>query len=259
MCIEFQGPTKAVAFVAITKPYKMSEVSDAFAAAFGFHKCELEGRSLKVFSGPANSNCTAHTDASFESVFASLDFCNEYVGTVLVHRKDGSSQHFRVRAVRDDSAGPEHKVTRYAVTAEACHLIPGTVFVPVNNDEAEPFDASLVARVRAQVRRANVQVCKALMARGGASVDEDESATQSAPSHIAGVPLQTIADLALTVLTSARSRGADVKSGALELRCFAHLVEAEVLPQAELWHRRELAPALVAVWRAALRGAKRLC
>ena len=34
----------------------------------------------------------------------------------------------------------------------------------------------------------------------------------------------------------------------------ARLVSAEVLPQAARWHRRDLAPGLIASWRAALRA-----
>ncbi len=38
------------------------------------------------------------------------------------------------------------------------------------------------------------------------------------------------------------------------LRMCAALVSAEVLPQAARWHRRDLAPGLIAAWRAALRA-----
>ena len=74
-----------------------------------------------------------------------------------------------------------------------------------------------------------------------------------------GVPLELIARCAREAVAAIRA-SCDDGCGACDaarLGMAAGLVEAEALPQAGRWHRRDLAPALGAAWRAVLRALQR--
>ena len=70
------------------------------------------------------------------------------------------------------------------------------------------------------------------------------------------VPLEVIASCARGTLVAVRAACDDGNGGCVAARIgtVRRLVEAEVLPQAGRWHRRDLAPALSAAWRAVLRA-----
>jgi hypothetical protein len=83
----------------------------------------------------------------------------------------------------------------------------------------------------------------------------------SSGSKLAGVPLDLIARCARETLSSVRAACALLSKSAADAAqleaAAAGLIEAETLPQAGRWHRRDLSPALAAAWSAvarALRG-----
>ena len=122
-------------------------------------------------------------------------------------------------------------------------------------------------KLRCLLSRASCQICKALLAS-----EKDMKAFNAAhpttaavtapppPLGMGDMPLELIARCARQALVSIRSAcddgggGLDGARAAMALR----LVEAEVLPQAGRWHRRDLAPMLEATWRAVFRALRRL-
>ena len=127
-------------------------------------------------------------------------------------------------------------------------------------------------KLRCLLSRASCQICKALLAsekdmRAAHSNAAPPTTAAATPIHQAtpppvmgGMPLELIARCARQALVSIRSAcddgggGLDGARAAMALR----LVEAEVLPQAGRWHRRDLAPALEATWWAVVRALRRL-
>ena len=116
------------------------------------------------------------------------------------------------------------------------------------------------------------QICKAILANEkerkshtaelGATTPTTASAGQS-DAKIAqllaatgGVPLPLVARCARDALAAISAACADSCSGwdAGRVGVVRRLVEAEVLPQAGRWHRRDLVPGLEATWRAVLRN-----
>jgi len=118
----------------------------------------------------------------------------------------------------------------------------------------------------------NLQICKAFLAflKSGQG-----KPTQS--DSVAGIPFTMIASLAREALLTccAMHTTQDVSIHVLipslvpwaKLCCderrqrtalATELIKDEVLPQARRWHRRELVPALEAVWRAVVRGLVRI-
>ena len=75
-----------------------------------------------------------------------------------------------------------------------------------------------------------------------------------------GVPLELVARCASRAFAIVRAACDDSSGGwdACRAGLAAQLVEAEALPQAGRWHRRDLAPALAAAWRAVLRALARV-
>ena len=71
-----------------------------------------------------------------------------------------------------------------------------------------------------------------------------------------GVPLELVASCARNALAAVRAACDDGAGGwdAGRAGLVTWLVETEALPQAGRWHRRDLAPALVAAWRAVVRA-----
>jgi ribosomal protein S9 len=80
-----------------------------------------------------------------------------------------------------------------------------------------------------------------------------------------GIPLDLVADCGCYALASIHAAcgggggGGGGRAGAARLALAAGLVEAEALPQARRWHRRDLEPALTAAWAAVLRSLRRHC
>jgi hypothetical protein len=90
----------------------------------------------------------------------------------------------------------------------------------------------------------------------------DHSATKETDATVSGIPVDIIARCAKNALSSVRAAcaaaAAESSTDATQLEAAAAgLIEAETLPQAGRWHRRDLSPALAAAWSAvarALRG-----
>ncbi len=100
-------------------------------------------------------------------------------------------------------------------------------------------------------------MCKSLLA----AQNNAPLACTDAPPAIeptSGAPLHLVARCARQALTAiqAACAGADGWDAARGRACAA-LLEAETLPQAARWHRRDLVPALLATWRAVLRALAR--
>ncbi len=90
----------------------------------------------------------------------------------------------------------------------------------------------------------------------------ENAATPCAQAATGGVPLELIAHCAreaLADILAACSGGSVGQDGpdSAQLDMVAHLVEAEALPQAGRWHRRDLAAGLAASWNAVLRALRR--
>ena len=102
---------------------------------------------------------------------------------------------------------------------------------------AELDPASLTAASISPARQADISQAQLLAATGG-------------------VPLPLVARCARDTLVAISAACADGCGGwdAGRVGVVRRLVEAEVLPQAGRWHRRDLAPGLGAAWRAVLRG-----
>ena len=118
-----------------------------------------------------------------------------------------------------------------------------------------------------------MQICKAILANDkkrttaeldpasltAASISSNRKADISQAQLLAatgGVPLPLVARCARDTLVAISAACADGCGGwdAGRVGVVRRLVEAEVLPQAGRWHRRDLAPGLGAAWRAVLRG-----
>ena len=84
-------------------------------------------------------------------------------------------------------------------------------------------------------------------------------ATVSIQDATGGVPLEIVARCARDAFATVRSACDDGRGGCDAARAVlaAQLVEAEALPQAGRWHRRDLAPGLAAAWNAVLRALRR--
>ena len=110
------------------------------------------------------------------------------------------------------------------------------------------------------------QICKTLLAwlRDGDSSQATITRSRSEPlpgeaaalATTGGVPLELVARCARKALAAVRAACDDGAGGwdAGRAGLITWLVEAEALPQAGRWHRRDLAPALMAAWRAVLRA-----
>ncbi len=96
-----------------------------------------------------------------------------------------------------------------------------------------------------------VQACKHLI-----TAHNSEAATSAGPTNkgrsASAEIVARCANILLADVRQACSYGG-VPSQRRLCMCAA-LVSAEVLPQAARWHRRDLAPYLIAAWRAALRA-----
>ena len=102
---------------------------------------------------------------------------------------------------------------------------------------AELDPASLTAAPTSSIRQADISQAQLLAATGG-------------------VPLPLVARCARDTLVAISAACADGCGGwdAGRVGVVRRLVEAEVLPQAGRWHRRDLVPGLEATWRAVLRN-----
>ncbi len=102
-------------------------------------------------------------------------------------------------------------------------------------------------------------MCKILLA-----AHKNAPATPAdAPAAIepaSGAPLALVAHCARHALSAIAIRaacwGGDGRDAGRARACAA-MLEAEALPQAARWHRRDLVPALLAAWRAVLRALAR--
>jgi hypothetical protein len=100
-------------------------------------------------------------------------------------------------------------------------------------------------------------MCKTLLAwhRSGPATP-----AHAAHGSAAATPPQLVAHCAcqaLAAIQSAGGAGDGRGAAAARARACAALLEAEALPQAARWHRRDLVPALLAAWRAVLRALAR--
>ncbi len=98
-------------------------------------------------------------------------------------------------------------------------------------------------------------MCKTLLA---AQKNERVTCADASPAtepSCRGAPPQLVAHCARQALAAVRAAcgGSDGWDAGLARACAA-LLEAEALPQAARWHRRNLVPALLAAWRAVLRA-----
>ena len=110
------------------------------------------------------------------------------------------------------------------------------------------------------------QICKSLLAwlRDADSLPPAITRSRSEPlpgeaaalATTGGVPLELVARCASKALAAVRAACDDGAGGwdAGRAGLVTWLVETEALPQAGRWHRRDLAPALAAAWRAVVRA-----
>ncbi len=103
-------------------------------------------------------------------------------------------------------------------------------------------------------------MCKALLAahkaRAPAPADPPPAAAPAAsvpPALVAACARQALA----TILAAGSGGGRSAVWDAARARACAALLEAEALPQAARWHRRDLVPALLAAWAAVRRALAR--
>ncbi len=132
--------------------------------------------------------------------------------------------------------------------------VRGCTFAP-NATLASNWLFSAIALRRLSAR--HPQICKTLLAQhknGWAPPAHVPSAIEPTP----GAPLELVAQCARQALAAIQAAcGGGDGWDAERARVCATLLEAEALPQAARWHRRDLVPALLAVWRAVLRALAR--
>jgi hypothetical protein len=103
-------------------------------------------------------------------------------------------------------------------------------------------------------------MCKTLLAAHKNGSVTSANIPPAAIEPTSGVPLQLVAHCARQALPAIQAACCCGRGGgwnAARARACAALLEAEALPQAARWHRRDLVPALLAVWRAVLRALAR--
>ena len=163
-----------------------------------------------------------------------------------------------------------------ALNTRPCHVqqthqplkVPGNVLSTATQPTLVQSDNNevITSQLRCMLSQESCRICKALLANEKEIQATRAKAVPPTASPIkfdgvsANVPLELVARCARKALVSIRSvcddgdGGWDGARAALALR----LVEAEVLPQAGRWHRRDLAPMLEATWRAVFRALRRL-
>ncbi len=132
---------------------------------------------------------------------------------------------------------------------------------------------SIRENLHIQLSRTSSQICKSLIAehRNHANrnfmdvsmegADRSTTATEGwmNPEFVARCACEALSSVRVTcAVASCSSHGGGGALDSVLLGICASLVEAEVLPHAARWHRRDLVPALAAVWRAVLRAIVRI-
>jgi hypothetical protein len=271
--------------VHLSKPYNVIHASREFACYLGYSPEELNGRSLALMQSQDSDTCC------FEEIMEALKSGKCQESGMKIRRKDHSDTCVKIKAIttetgKDNIIGVISAIDLVEiVNCSSPANLPDITRSDLNTglscpsrqleDTRKPAVALKARGALLEVlSRASRQICKTLLTHEKSRRSSmDDISSQQEPSAartssvgavesiVAGVPLDIIARCARQALSSVRATCAHLSKSAADAAqleaAAAGLIEAETLPQAGRWHRRDLSPALAAAWSAvarALRG-----
>jgi hypothetical protein len=279
-------PSTNTSVVQLSKPYHVIHASHEFACYLGYSPEELNGRSLAIMQSQDIGSCKC-----FEEIMEALESGKCQESGIKIRRRDHSPVCVKIKAIttetgKDNIIGVISAIDLVEiVNCSSPANLPDITRSDLNTglscpsrqleDTRKPAVALKARGALLEVlSRASRQICKTLLTHEKSRRSSmDDISSQQEPSAartssvgavesiVAGVPLDIIARCARQALSSVRATCAHLSKSAADAAqleaAAAGLIEAETLPQAGRWHRRDLSPALAAAWSAvarALRG-----